>query len=162
MSKVAPCLWLDGKAEEAARFYVSLFPNSKLGAITPYPSDIEGNTKGQVMTVEFELNGQRFVGLNGGPEFKFSEAISFQIPCADQAEIDRYWDAFTRDGGEESVCGWCKDRFGLSWQVFPENMPKYLDPSDPARAKRVSDAFLQMKKLDYAATEAAAAGRKAA
>lgn len=156
MQPLITCLWFNGQAEEAAKFYVSLFPNSKLGAITPYPSDIEGARKGEVMTVEFELGGQKFVGLNGGPEFKFSEAISFQIPCESQAEIDRYWDAFTANGGEESVCGWCKDRFGLSWQVFPQNMPKYLDPSDPARAKRVSDAFLQMKKIDFAAIEAAA------
>lgn len=160
MQPLTTCLWFDGHAEDAAKLYVSLFPNSKVGAVVRYPSDIEGNKQGQVMTVDFELNGQAFVGLNGGPDFKFSEAISFQIPCEDQAEIDRYWNAFVDDGGEEGVCGWCKDRFGLSWQIMPKDMPRWM--SDPASAKRVSDAFLKMKKLDYAVLEAAAAGSKAA
>jgi predicted 3-demethylubiquinone-9 3-methyltransferase (glyoxalase superfamily) len=160
MQPLTTCLWFDGRAEEAANFYVSLFPNSKVGAKAHYPSDIEGNKQGAVMTVEFELNGQPFVGLNGGPEFKFNEAISFQVPCASQAEIDRYWNAFVADGGEESVCGWCKDRFGVSWQVIPKDMGRYM--TDPATAKRVSDVFLKMKKLDYAAIEAAAQGAKAA
>ena len=162
MQPFITCLWFDHDGEEAAKFYTSLFPNSKLGAVTPYPSDMPGGEEGRAMTVEFELNGQRFVALNGGPEFKFSEAISIQVPCESQAEIDKYWNALIADGGEESVCGWCKDRFGLSWQVFPKDMPKYLDPSDPARAKRVSDAFLKMRKIDFAAIEAAAAGAKAA
>jgi len=162
MQSLITCLWFDGEAEAAAKFYVSLFPNSKLGAVTPYPSDIEGKKAGEVMTVDFELNGQKFVGLNGGPDFKFNEAISFQIPCENQAEIDRYWNAFVQGGGEESVCGWCKDRFGLSWQVIPKDLPKLLSPSDPAKAKRVSDAFLKMRKLDIAAIEAAAHEKAAA
>ena len=157
MSFLVTCLWFDGKAEEAAQFYVSLFPNSKVGAVTPYLSDAPGGNKaGDPMTVEFELDGQKFVGLNGGADFKFNEAISFQIPCRDQAEIDRYWNAIVGNGGEESVCGWCKDRFGLSWQVFPEQLPKLLAPDNPARAKAATAAFMQMKKLDIAEIEAAA------
>lgn len=157
MQPLVTCLWFDGAAEEAARFYVSLFPNSKLGAITPYPADAPGgNKEGRTMTVDFELNGQRFVGLNGGSDFRFNEAISFQIPCKDQAEIDRYWAALTGKGGEESVCGWCKDRFGVSWQVTPEQMPRLLSPDNPARAKAVTEAFMKMRKLDIAKLEEAA------
>jgi predicted 3-demethylubiquinone-9 3-methyltransferase (glyoxalase superfamily) len=156
MQPFTTCLWFDHQAEEAAKFYVSLFPDSKLGPVTPYPSDMPGGAAGRAMTVEFELNGQKFVGLNGGPVFRFSEACSFQIPCESQAEIDRYWDALTADGGEPGNCGWCKDRFGLSWQVVPRDLPRYLDPKDPARARRVADTFLKMGKLDLAAIEAAA------
>ena len=157
MNPFVTCLWFDDDAEAAARFYVSLFPNSKLGRITPYPSDAPGGkTAGQIMTVEFEINGQQFLGLNGGTEFKFNEAISIQIPCKDQAEIDRYWDALTKNGGEEGPCGWCKDRWGLSWQVVPEQMSKLLAADNPARARAVMDAFMQMKKFDIAKIEAAA------
>jgi predicted 3-demethylubiquinone-9 3-methyltransferase (glyoxalase superfamily) len=157
MNPFVTCLWFDDDAEDAARFYVSLFPDSKLGRITPYPADAPGGKQaGQTMTVEFEINGHKFMGLNGGTEFKFSEAISIQILCRDQAEIDRYWDALTSNGGEESVCGWCKDRWGLSWQVVPEQMPRLLAPDNPARAKAVMDAFMGMRKFDIATIEAAA------
>ena len=157
MNPFVTCLWFDKEAEEAARFYTSLFPDSKLGRVTPYPADAPGNKKaGQTMTVEFEINGQQFLGLNGGTEFKFNEAISIQVLCKDQAEIDRYWDALTKNGGEESVCGWCKDRWGLSWQVVPEEIPKLLAADNPARARAVMDAFMQMKKFDIAQIEAAA------
>ncbi|MBI1200298.1 MAG: VOC family protein [Phenylobacterium sp.] len=154
MTPFVTCLWFDREAEEAANFYASIFPNSKVGRVTPYPADAPGGQAGQTMTVEFELNGQRFVGLNGGPLFKFNEAISIQVPCESQAEIDRLWAALTADGGEESVCGWCKDRFGLSWQVAPAIMPDLL--SGP-RAAEVMAAFMQMRKFDLAAVEAAAA-----
>lgn len=157
MQPLVTCLWFDGTAEEAAKFYVSLFPNSKVGAVTPYPSDAPGGNKaGDPMTVDFELNGQKFVGLNGGDDFRFNEAISFQILCKDQAEIDRYWNAIVGNGGEESVCGWCKDRWGVSWQVVPEQLPKLLAPDNPARAKAATAAFMQMKKLDIGKIEAAA------
>ena len=156
MQPLVTCLWFDREAEEAAKFYVSLFPNSKLGPVTPYPTDTPGGTAGQTMTVEFELNGQKFVGLNGGPVFRFSEAISFQVPCEDQAEIDRYWNAFVGNGGEESVCGWCKDRFGLSWQVIPKDLPKLLSPANPERARRVTDAYMKMARFDLARIEEAA------
>ena len=157
MSKITSCLWFDGQAEEAAKFYVSLFPNGKLGKVTKYPEGTPGQP-GTVMTVEFELDGAQFVGLNGGPEFKFSEAISFQIDCKDQAEVDRYWNALLADGGEESVCGWLKDRFGLSWQVVPTILPKLMADPDRDKANRVTAAMMKMKKLDVAKLEAAAAG----
>jgi len=157
MSKITTCLWFDGQAEAAANFYVSLFPNSKVGKITKYPEGTPGQP-GTVMTVEFELDGARFVGLNGGPEFKFSEAVSFQIDCKDQAEVDRYWTALLADGGEESVCGWLKDRFGLSWQVIPNVLPKLMGDPDKAKANRVTAAMMQMKKIDVARLEQAAAG----
>ncbi|MBX3482954.1 VOC family protein [Phenylobacterium sp.] len=157
MQPFVTCLWFDSEAEEAAAFYTQLFPDSKLGAVTPYASESPGGKKpGDVMTVEFEINGQKFLGLNGGPLFRFDEAISIQVVCADQAEIDRYWDAIVGNGGEEGPCGWCKDRWGLSWQITPEQLPKLLAPDNPARAKAVTDAFMQMKKLDIAAIEAAA------
>jgi predicted 3-demethylubiquinone-9 3-methyltransferase (glyoxalase superfamily) len=157
MNPFVTCLWFDKEAEEAARFYVSLFPDSKLGRVTPYPSAAPGAKQaGQTMTVEFQINGQEFVGLNGGPQFKFNEAISIQVMCKTQAEIDRYWDALVGNGGEEGPCGWCKDRWGLSWQIVPEQMSKLLAPDNPARAKAVMDAFMQMKKFDIATIEAAA------
>ena len=156
-SKITTCLWFNGQAEDAARFYVSLFPNARLGAITKFPEGTPGQP-GSVMTVEFELDGAQFVGLNGGPEFTFSEAVSFQIHCKDQAEVDRYWAALIAGGGEESVCGWCKDRFGVSWQVIPEVLPKLMADPDRGRANRATAAMMQMKKLDVAELEAAAAG----
>jgi len=153
MREFTTCLWFDTQGEEAAKFYTSLFPNSSLGGVTPYP---DGERKGQAMTVDFVLNGQKFVALNGGPEFKFNEAISFQIPCADQAEVDRYWETLC-DGGEEQPCGWLKDRYGLSWQVVPDRLTDLLTDSDPQRAQRVSQALFTMKKIVIADLEAAAA-----
>jgi len=153
-NKLVTCLWFNGQAEDAARFYVSLFPNSKMGRITPTPKGAPG-VPGKPLTVEFELNGQAFIGLNGGPNFTFSEAISFQVPCDTQAEIDRYWDALTADGGEPGPCGWCKDRFGLSWQVVPTIMPELL--SQPDKAEKVTAAFMKMSKFDLATIKAAAA-----
>ena len=155
--KITSCLWFDGQAEAAAKLYTSLVPNSKIGKITKYPEGTPGQA-GTVMTVEFELDGAQFVGLNGGPEFKFSEAVSFQIHCKDQAEVDRYWNALIADGGEESVCGWCKDRFGLSWQVIPEVLPKLMADPDRDKANRATAAMMGMRKLDIAQLEAAAAG----
>jgi predicted 3-demethylubiquinone-9 3-methyltransferase (glyoxalase superfamily) len=150
------CLWFDGQAEEAANYYASIFPNSKLGRIGRYTEAGPGPA-GSVLAVEFELNGQKFVGLNGGPEFKFNEAISFQIFCADQEEIDYYWNTLT-EGGEESVCGWLKDRYGVSWQVIPAGLTDMIGDPDPEKAKRTTEAMLAMRKLDIAALEKAYAG----
>ena len=153
MSEFRTCLWFDSEGEEAANFYVGLFPNSSVQGVTPY---VGGERDGQTMTVDFTLNGQRFVALNGGPHFRFSEAISFQIPCADQAEVDHYWDALT-EGGEESQCGWLKDRFGLSWQVVPTRLVELLSGPHPEGAGRVGQALMGMKKIVIADLEAAAA-----
>ena len=154
---ITPNLWFDGNVEEAANFYVSVFPNSRIVSTSRYP---EGSDKaGEVLTVEWELNGNPFVGINGGPQFTFDEAISFQITCENQEEIDRYWDALTADGGEEGPCGWVKDRFGLSWQVVPDGMAEIF--SDPARAKPAFEAMMTMRKLDMAALQAAADGEPA-
>jgi predicted 3-demethylubiquinone-9 3-methyltransferase (glyoxalase superfamily) len=158
MSEFTTCLWFDDQGEEAARFYVDVFPNSSVQAVTPYA---EGERKGQTMTVDFVLNGQKFVALNGGPQFTFSEAISFQIPCADQAEVDRYWSTLT-DGGEESQCGWLKDRFGLSWQVVPDRLSELLSSPDPQAAQRVTQALFSMQKIVIADLEAAAAEKQPA
>ena len=154
--RIVPNLWFDTEAEEAAKFYVSVFKNSRLISHTRYT---EGSPReaGMVMTVEFELDGQRFVGINCGPQFKFDEAVSFQINCKDQDEVDYYWERLTGDGGEEGPCGWCKDRFGLSWQVVPMGMDVILSDPDSERARRAMEAMLQMKKLDIAALERAAA-----
>lgn len=156
MSKISPFLWFDTQAEQAARFYVSLFRNSKIGAIARY-GDAGPGPAGQVMTIQFELDGQAFTALNGGPHFKFTEAVSFTIDCEDQAEVDRLWEALT-DGGEPGQCGWLKDRFGLSWQVVPRALPRLLSNPDPAKAKRTVEAMMQMRKLDIAALERAAEG----
>jgi predicted 3-demethylubiquinone-9 3-methyltransferase (glyoxalase superfamily) len=153
MDAFTTCLWFDTEGEEAARFYAGIFPNSSVKAVTPYPA---GERAGQTMTVDFVLNGSKFVALNGGPEFRFNESISFQVPCEDQAEIDRYWNALTEGGGEESMCGWLKDRFGVSWQVVPTHLEKWLSTDDPAQAERVSQALFQMKKIMIADLEAAA------
>jgi predicted 3-demethylubiquinone-9 3-methyltransferase (glyoxalase superfamily) len=150
--KITPCLWMDEQAEEAANFYVSIFKNSKIGRISRYSKegfDIHGGKAGSVMTVEFELDGQPFVALNGGPQFKFTEAVSFQIYCADQNEIDYFWSKLT-EGGSESVCGWLKDKYGLSWQVVPSELIDVLTGPDAAKAERATKAFLQMKKFDLA------------
>lgn len=150
------CLWFDTEAEAAANYYTSIFRDSKLGDVTRY-GKANPEQEGKVMTVEFELNGQRFVGLNGGPQFRFNEAVSFQIPCADQDEIDYYWNKLT-EGGEEGPCGWLKDRYGLSWQVgTPELIEMVTDP-DPVKARRATEAMYTMKKIDIAAIRKAHAG----
>jgi predicted 3-demethylubiquinone-9 3-methyltransferase (glyoxalase superfamily) len=151
------CLWFDTQAEEAANFYVSVFKNGKVGRITHY-NDANPDQAGQVLTVEFEVNGQHFVGLNGGPQFKFDEAISLQVVCADQAEVDHYWSALTAAGGEEGPCGWLKDRFGLSWQVVPERVMELITGPDAEQNARATKALYSMRKIDIAAIEAAAKG----
>lgn len=158
MSIITPFLWFDTQAEEAAAFYVGLFPNSRLLSTTLAPEGTPDPSAGGVLTVEFELDGVRFTGLNGGPLFPFTEAVSFVIDCADQAEVDRYWEALLADGGEESQCGWLKDRFGLSWQVVPQQLNELLGDPDPGRSSRAMKAMLQMRKLDVAALQAAADG----
>ncbi|GAA1301848.1 VOC family protein [Pseudonocardia xinjiangensis] len=154
--KIIPNLWFDTEAEEAAAFYLSVFPNSRIRKVSHYG---EGGPRpaGMVMTVEFELDGQRFVGINGGPEFTFDEAVSFQISCENQEEVDHYWDRLS-DGGEEGPCGWLKDRFGLSWQVVPTAFEELLADPDPARAQRAMQAMFSMTKLDIAALRSAADG----
>ena len=152
-SKIKPFLWFDDQAEAAAKFYTSVFRNSKMGPVTRYP---EGGPRpaGMTMTVEFELEGQSFVALNGGPEFKFTEAVSFSVGCEDQAEIDYYWEKLTADGGKPVACGWLKDKFGLSWQIVPKAWDAYY--KDPERAARVMQAMMKMVKLDIRALEEAA------
>ncbi|MET0600505.1 MAG: VOC family protein [Baekduia sp.] len=152
-----PNLWFDTEAEEAAAFYVSVFPNSRVVGVTHYPEDAPREA-GMVMTVEFELDGQRFVGINGGPEFTFDEAVSFQIECADQEEIDRYWSLITADGGSEGPCGWAKDKFGLWWQVVPTGMDAVFSDPDPEKARRAMAAMLKMGKIDLAELQRAADG----
>ena len=157
MQKISPCLWFDSQAEEAAEFYVSLFKNSKLGNVLRYDAEsakVSGQAEGSVLTMEFELDGQSFTAMNGGPLFKFSEAVSLMIDCEDQAEVDHFWDALTKDG-EESQCGWLKDKFGLSWQIVPKQLNKLMSGADPVKTQKVMHALLQMKKLDLAALEAA-------
>ena len=151
------CLWFDTQAEEAATYYTSIFRDAKLGNISRYG---EGGPRpaGMVITAEFELNGQRFVALNGGPEYTFTEAISFQIPCADQAEVDYYWEQLTADGGQPGPCGWLKDKFGVSWQVIPVVLGSLLGDPDPDKAARATQAMLSMGKLDIDALARAHAG----
>jgi len=156
VQKITPFLWFDTEAEEAARFYVSIFANSKVGRVSRFPEGSPGGVAGQAMTVEFELDGQKLTGLNGGPHFKFTEAFSLSVDCADQAEVDRLWAALTADGGEESQCGWLKDRYGLSWQIVPRMLTQLLSDPDGAKAQRVTEAMLQMRKLDVATLQAAA------
>jgi predicted 3-demethylubiquinone-9 3-methyltransferase (glyoxalase superfamily) len=158
MSKISPCLWFDGNAEEAAQFYTSLFPDSRIDAVNRSPGDTPSGPEGSILTVDFTLAGQKFIGLNGGPEFQFSEAISFSIDCEDQAEVDRYWEALVAGGGEHSVCGWLKDRFGVSWQVVPRRLPELLNGSDPDGARRAMEAMLQMTKIEVAKLEEAYEG----
>jgi predicted 3-demethylubiquinone-9 3-methyltransferase (glyoxalase superfamily) len=154
MGKITPWLWFDTEAEDAARFYTSLFPGSSIGQITRYGS-AGPRPEGMVMTVSFELDGQPLVALNGGPEFRPSEAFSLQIDCEDQAEVDRYWSALA-EGGEEGPCGWLKDKFGLSWQVVPRALPRLLMDPDREKAQRVVQAMLGMKKIEVAELERAA------
>jgi predicted 3-demethylubiquinone-9 3-methyltransferase (glyoxalase superfamily) len=154
------CLWFDGQAEEAANFYMSIFEDSKLGRVGRYTEAGPGEP-GSVVAAEFELNGQKFVGLNGGPQFTFNEAISFQIFCADQDEIDHYWGKLS-EGGEESQCGWLKDRYGVSWQVLPDGLVEMLGDEDTEKAKRTTEAMLGMGKLDMAALQRAYDGEYSA
>jgi predicted 3-demethylubiquinone-9 3-methyltransferase (glyoxalase superfamily) len=159
--KITPFLWFDSQAEEAANFYVSIFKQSRIGAITRYDdegSKAAGRPKGSVMTVEFELDGQKFTALNGGPLFKFTEAISLAVNCENQREVDHFWDKLSA-GGEEVQCGWLKDRFGVSWQVVPTILIKLLRDKDPERSRRVMSAMLKMKKLDVDALRKAYDGR---
>jgi predicted 3-demethylubiquinone-9 3-methyltransferase (glyoxalase superfamily) len=159
--KITPCLWFDFQAEEAANFYVDVFPRSGIVEIVRYVDagqESHGRPAGSVMTVLFELDGQRFTALNGGPHFRFTEAISMQVDCATQEEVDYFWDRL-RDGGEPGQCGWLKDRFGLSWQVVPRALHDMLRDADAGKTQRVTRAFLQMKKFDIAALERAFTGR---
>jgi predicted 3-demethylubiquinone-9 3-methyltransferase (glyoxalase superfamily) len=146
MQKITPFLWFNDNAEEALKFYTSIFDNSKIGAVTRY-GDAGPGPKGQLMTASFELNGQEFIALNGGPQFTFTEAVSFVIHCETQKEVDRYWQKLS-DGGKTQMCGWLKDKFGLSWQVVPTVLPKLLNDKDPEKSKRVMNAMLKMDKLD--------------
>jgi len=155
--KIVPNLWFDTEAEQAAEFYCSVFPNSRIVSVIPY-TEAGPREAGMTMVVEFELNGQRFVGINGGPEFTFSEAVSFQVNCEDQDEIDYYWDKLSGDGGEEGPCGWLKDKYGLSWQITPTGMDQMFGDSDHERATRAMKAMLGMRKIDIAALGAAADG----
>jgi predicted 3-demethylubiquinone-9 3-methyltransferase (glyoxalase superfamily) len=157
MQKITPNLWFDTEGEEAANFYVSLFENSKIVEVTRY-GDAGPREAGTVMTVTFELDGEEFVALNGGPEFKFTEAVSLQVNCDSQEEVDRLWDALS-DGGEPGPCGWLKDRYGLSWQIVPTVLNELVADPDPVKSQRVMKAMLGMKKLDIAGLEAAYHGR---
>jgi predicted 3-demethylubiquinone-9 3-methyltransferase (glyoxalase superfamily) len=156
MPRITPNLWFDTQAKEAAEFYVSLFPNSKITNVSHY-GESGPREAGTVLSVDFVLDGQPYSAINGGPEFVFDEAVSFSIDCADQEEVDRYWNALTA-GGEESQCGWLKDRFGLSWQVVPSELGELLGDPDPGRSQRVMQAMLAMRKLDVGALRAAADG----
>ena len=155
MQKITPCLWFDTEGEDAARFYTSIFPNSKLTEVARYGS-AGPRPEGTVMTVSFELDGQEFLALNGGPQFTFSEALSFQVFCKTQDEVDAYWTKLS-EGGEEGPCGWLKDRFGLSWQIVPTVLPKLLADPDAAKSQRVMQAMLGMKKIQIDELEQAAA-----
>jgi predicted 3-demethylubiquinone-9 3-methyltransferase (glyoxalase superfamily) len=158
MSKITPCLWFDGQAEDAANFYVTLLPDSRVDKVQRAPADYPSGSAGDVLVVEFTLAGQSFMGLNGGPEFHFTEAVSFSIQCEDQAEVDRLWETLTADGGQPVQCSWLKDKFGLSWQIVPKRLPELLGDPDPARAKRAFEAMMTMVKIDVAELERAADG----
>jgi predicted 3-demethylubiquinone-9 3-methyltransferase (glyoxalase superfamily) len=151
MQKIAPFLWFDNQAEEAAKLYTSIFKNSRLGQVTRY-GDAGPGPEGSVMTVSFDLDGQEFTALNGGPQFKFTEAISFVVNCTSQQEVDELWEKLT-DGGEEGMCGWLKDRFGVSWQIVPTVLPELLNDPDPEKSGRVTEAMLKMKKIDIKALQ---------
>ena len=152
------CLWYDRDAEAAARFYAKTFPNSSVGAVNRAPGDFPSGKKGDVLTVDFNVMGVPCLGLNGGPEFKHNEAFSFQVATADQAETDRYWNAIVGNGGQESACGWCKDKWGVSWQITPQALTNAVTGPDPAAAKRAFDAMMEMRKIDIATIEAARKG----
>lgn len=152
------CLWFDGRAREAALFYTSIFPDSSISDHWLAPVDTPGNQQGTEVVVNFSIFGRPFIALNGGPQFPHTEAISFQIPCSSQEEIDKYWAILTADGGQESQCGWCKDKFGVSWQVISSEMNDYLGGADSAGAQRATQAMLEMKKIDLAAMKNAYLG----
>ena len=158
VSKNTICLWYDGTAEQAARFYAEVIPDSKVGTVYRAPGDYPDGKKGNVLTVEFTVAGIPCIGLNGGPQFKHNEAFSFQIATDDQAETDRLWNAIVGNGGQESACGWCKDRWGLSWQITPRALTDAIADPDPAAAKRAFDAMMEMGKIDIAKIEKARAG----
>lgn len=161
MSKISPFLWYDTQAEEAAKLYTSLFPNSKITSTTYYPPEgakAAGMPEGTVMTVSFELDGQKFTAMNAGPIFKFNESISFMVSCSSQEEVDKYWDALTADGGQESQCGWLKDKFGLSWQITPTRLMELMSKGGDV-GRSAMQAMLQMKKIDIQKIEDAAAGK---
>jgi predicted 3-demethylubiquinone-9 3-methyltransferase (glyoxalase superfamily) len=158
MQKIVPNLWFDTEAEEAANFYVSVFEDARIVNVTHY-TEAAPRKAGMVMTVEWDLQGQRFVGINGGPQFKFDEAVSFQIECKDQDEVDYYWEKLTADGGKEGKCGWVTDKYGLAWQVTPAGIADLFADADPERARRVMEAMLKMSKLDLGVMKAAADGR---
>ena len=158
-TKIMPCLWFDKEAEDAAKHYVSVFKNSKMGPVSRYGKEgkeIHGMDTGTVMTAEFEVEGQKFLALNGGPHFKFTEAVSFQIFCENQAEVDYFWEKLAQ-GGSQGQCGWLKDKYGLSWQVVPRALPELLKDKDPEKSQRVMKAMLQMRKLDIEALKRAQA-----
>ena len=163
MKEITPCLWFDSEAEDAARFYTGIFPNSKITSISHYGEagrEVHGQPAGKVLTVAFELDGRPFTALNGGPQFKFNEAVSFQIPCRNQEEIDYYWDKLTAGGDARAQqCGWLKDRYGLSWQVFPAALMDMLQDRDRKKADRAMQAMMEMKKMDLKALERAYAGQ---
>ena len=156
-AKIQPCLWFDGNAEQAARFYAATFPDTRIGAIQDAPADYAAGKQGDPLTVEMTILGKPFLLLNGGPEFAFTEAVSFQVATADQAETDRYWAALTADGGQESVCGWCKDRYGLSWQITPKRLTELMAQGGEPAA-RAFQAMMKMKKIDIAALDRAVEG----
>jgi predicted 3-demethylubiquinone-9 3-methyltransferase (glyoxalase superfamily) len=162
MSKISPCLWFEGEAEEAAKFYVALLPDSRIEHVQKNTVDSPAGKAGSVLVVEFTLAGQRFMALNGGKAFDFTHAISFKIDCADQAEVDRLWDALSADGGSVEQCGWLKDRYGISWQIVPAALIKYLGGSDAAGAQRAMQAMLGMVKLDIEGLRKAYEGKSAA
>ena len=161
MQKITPFLWFNDKAEEAVKFYTSIFKNSKIGTITRYGDEVAqvaGRPKGSVMTIEFQLDGQRFTASNGGPEFKFTEAVSFVVNCNTQEEVDHYWEELS-EGGAKSQCGWLKDKYGVSWQVVPTAMIEMLQDKDPKKSERVMHAMLQMSKLDIKTLQQAYEGK---
>jgi predicted 3-demethylubiquinone-9 3-methyltransferase (glyoxalase superfamily) len=157
MQKVTPCLWFDGQAEEAARYYVSLLPDSRIDQVLCSPAETPSGPAGMVVAVNFTLAGNKFIGINGGPQYKFTEAVSFQIACRDQAEIDRLWSALLH-GGTPSQCGWLKDRWGLSWQIVPTRLFELFSDPDPKRSRRATEAMLKMTKINIAELERAADG----
>jgi predicted 3-demethylubiquinone-9 3-methyltransferase (glyoxalase superfamily) len=161
MSKISPCLWFDGEAEEAAKFYVSLLPDSRIETVQKNTVDSPAGKAGSVLVVEFTLAGQRFMALNGGTRFEYTHAVSFKIDCTDQAEVDRLWVALSSNGGQVERCGWLKDRFGVSWQIVPTALPQYLGGPDRAGAQRAMAAMLQMVKLDIDGLRKAYEGKAA-
>jgi predicted 3-demethylubiquinone-9 3-methyltransferase (glyoxalase superfamily) len=158
MQKVTPCLWFDGQAEQAARYYVSLLPDSRIDQVLRSPAETPSGPSGMVLAVDFTLAGNKFTGINGGPQYRFTEAVSFQIACQDQAEIDRLWAALL-DGGSPSQCGWLKDRWGLSWQIVPSRLFQLLSDPDPKRSRLTMEAMLKMTKLNIAELERAVDGK---